>query len=108
MKSIATIAGLILLVALPALAQEKSQVSVKSTDVSNGVVIVTVQNGNKSIELQCNQGYNGCTVVRPGTYEMVILPKNWGMYDCANVELYSGDTASPDKQKVGSYCLITK
>jgi len=108
MKSIATFAGLVLLFALLASAQEKSQVTVKSTDVNNGVVIVTVQNGSKSVELQCNQGYNGCTVVRPGTYEMVILPKNWGMYDCTNVELYSGDTTSPDKQKIGNYCLITK
>jgi hypothetical protein len=37
---------------------------------------------------------------------MVRLPKNWGMYDCANVDLYrkSGDLEAGDK--LGEYCLI--
>jgi len=44
----------------------------------------------------------------PGTYTMVRLGKNRGMYDCVNVELYPKD-ANPEKdQQAGAYCLIEK
>jgi hypothetical protein len=43
--------------------------------------------------------------VKPGEYQMVRLPKNHGMYDCQNVDLYlqTADTETDDK--LGEYCL---
>lgn len=38
---------------------------------------------------------------------MVQLPKNRGMYDCQNVEMYRGDPEKPEAaEKVGAYCLV--
>ena len=72
----------IILVALfagvQALAQEKSQITVKTSAVNNGVVIVTAQTGKTSFELQCNKDISGCRVLEPGDYLMVRLPKNRG------------------------------
>ena len=94
--------------------QEKSTITVKSSEVNNGVVIVTghqvatSQQAAASFALHCNKGMAGCQVVEAGTYLMVRLPKNWGMYDCANVDLYP-TTADPESsQKIGEYCLIEK
>ena len=39
-----------------------------------------------------------CTIPEPGTYVMVRLPKNYGMYDCANVDLYP-PSADPETSK---------
>jgi hypothetical protein len=36
---------------------------------------------------------------------MVRLPKNRGLYDCANVELYRAINGSETEEKVGEYCL---
>jgi hypothetical protein len=94
-------------------AQEKTTVTVKGSEVVSGVVIVTVQptateQGKASFELHCNKGASACKAPEAGTYLMVRLPKNWGMYDCANVDLYPA-SADPDKdQKVGEYCLNEK
>jgi len=40
---------------------------------------------------------------------MVRLPKNWGTYVCANVEVYP-TPVNPENlgQKLGEYCLIEK
>lgn len=94
--------------------QEKSTITIKGSEVNNGVVIVTgrqvatPQQAAASFALHCNKGMAGCQVVEAGTYLMVRLPKNWGMYDCANVDLYP-TTADPESsQKIGEYCLIEK
>lgn len=61
-----------------------------------------------SFELNCNKDASSCKAPEAGTYIMVRLPKNWGMYDCANVDLYAS-TADPNKdQKIGEYCLVEK
>ena len=39
---------------------------------------------------------------------MVRLPKNWGMYDCVNVDLYPSSADPATSQKIGEYCLIEK
>ena len=49
-----------------------------------------------------------CKVLEPGTYVMVRLPKNWGMYDCANVDLYASAADPASGEKLGEYCLIEK
>lgn len=69
---------------------------------------------SKAYQLQCNQGASGCTNLKSGNYLMVELPKNFGMYECSNVEIYPAsaatpDTSAPDKDnKLGEYCLIEK
>lgn len=98
---------LVVLASVLLLADEKSPVVVKTTTVTTGVVIVDVQLNGKGAELQCNEGNSGCTKLKPGNYQIVQLPKNHGMYDCANVEVYS-PSASDNDQKLGAYCLIQK
>jgi hypothetical protein len=39
---------------------------------------------------------------------MVTLPKNWGMYDCQNVDLYPTSADPATDQKIGEYCLNGK
>lgn len=40
---------------------------------------------------------------------MVELPKNFGMYECKDVEIYSESVVTSDKDmKVGEYCLVEK
>ncbi len=108
------IAGLFLLAvvfaATSVLGQEKTEViTVKSAEVSNRLVIVTVQGVGTRFELQCNEGLSACNTLQPGTYVMVRLPKNWGMYQCANVQVYPAQV-SPENlgEKLGEYCLIEK
>jgi len=99
----------IILVCARALAQDKTPVKVKNSEVVTGVVIVHVQKGAESLELQCNQGAGSCKTLASGNYLMVQLPPNYGMYDCKNVEVYTGDPDKPDEAKlVGAYCLIEK
>lgn len=92
-----------------AFAIDKSQVTVKETWVSNGVIIVSVRESGKSIELQCNQSGPNCVAPQAGTYWMVRLPKNHGLYDCANVDLYPQSVDPEGAEKVlGEYCLNEK
>jgi hypothetical protein len=98
----------LLAAAVQLLAQEKSQITVKESTVMTGVVIVTANVAGKPLELQCNQSMAACKAPKPGEYWMVRLPKNHGMYDCANVDLYP-KSADPDtSEKIGEYCLIDK
>jgi hypothetical protein len=95
----------ILLAAVMLWAETKTAVTVKSSQVTSGVVLVTVSENGKSFDLQCNDGHPFCQAVKPGEYQMVRLPKNRGMYDCQNVDLYlqTADTETDDK--LGEYCL---
>jgi len=102
-------AALVLLAGYSAWAQERTAVKVKSSEVVTGVVIVHVQKGGNSLDLQCNEGAGSCNTLPGGSYIMVELPKNYGMYDCKNVEVYKGDLDKPDAdEKVGAYCLVEK
>src|SRR5215469_13916843 len=96
----------VLAIAIQLIAQEKSTITVKKAEFANGVVIVSaVQESNEqqakaaSFELHCNKGASGCKAPEPGNYIMVRLPKNWGMYDCPNVDLYptAADPATDQK-----------
>jgi|SRR5271166_276692 len=90
-------------------AQEKSLVTVKNTAVNNGVLLVNIQEAGKPLELQCTQSAPHCTAPAPASYWMVRLPPNHGMYDCANVELYSQSENPENSDKVlGEYCLNEK
>jgi hypothetical protein len=98
---------LVLLVAVQLFAQDKSQVTVKSVDKNNGVVLITLTENGKSLELQCNEGASFCTVVKPGDYAMVRLPKNRGLYDCQNVDLFKPDADPSSAERIGQYCLLS-
>jgi hypothetical protein len=90
-------------------AQERTPVKVKSSQVVTGVVVVDVVKDGKTFELQCNQGASECNVLKTGGYVMVELPKNYGMYDCKNVEIYREDKDKPEgTERLGRYCLIEK
>jgi len=99
----------LLICSAPLFAQDKSPITVKDSTVSNGVVIVNINESGKPFELQCNKSAPRCTAAQPGSYWMVRLPKNHGLYDCANVDLYaqSGNTENPDNI-VGEYCINEK
>jgi hypothetical protein len=105
---------LVLMFAAQAMAQEQSTVTIKSSELNNGVVIVTavqlatVDQAKASFALHCNKGATACKAPEAGTYVMVRLPKNWGIYDCTNVDLYPSGADPATSQKIGEYCLIEK
>lgn len=102
-------AAFVVLATAQALAQEKTPVKVKGSDVVTGVVIVHVLKGGKPLDLQCNEGSSTCKALPSGDYLMLQLPENYGMYDCKNVEMYRGSQDKPEAaEKVGDYCLIEK
>jgi hypothetical protein len=102
------VAGLMLLLVAFALAQEKSILTVKDSWVATGVVIVEAQSAGKTVELQCNQGSAQCVQLKKGNYVMLMLPKNYGMYDCQNVDIYPESADPENTEKLGEYCLNTK
>lgn len=106
MKKLAGI-FVLLLVAL-AIAQEKSILTVKDSSVATGVVIVEAQYSGKAVELQCNQGSAACVPLKKGSYVIVKLPKNHGMYDCQNVDIYPESSDPENTEKLGEYCLNPK
>ena len=92
-----------------ALAQEKSPITVKESTVATGVVIMTVDLKGKSVDLQCTQSMPACAQLKTGEYVMVQLPKNRGLYDCQNVDVYPADAQeTTTAQRVGEYCLNQK
>lgn len=105
---------IVFLFAIQMTAQDTSTITVKSFEVNNGVVIVSAfqvanaDQGKGTFALHCNKGATSCKAPEPGTYTMVRLPKNWGMYDCTNVDLYPSSADPATSQKLGEYCLIEK
>jgi hypothetical protein len=103
---------LLVLAAPPALSAqdqpEAQKITIKSREINNGVVILSAQEGRASFELQCNRDMMGCTALDPGEYMMVRLPKNRGMYDCANAEVYKKSANPEPGERLGQYCLVSK
>lgn len=95
----------IVLFALSLWAQDKAQVTVKKTDTVGGIILVTATENGKQIEFQCTAQQAWCTALTPGSYQLVRLPKNHGMYDCQNVDLYSNTADIEIDAKLGEYCL---
>ena len=92
-------------------AQNKSYITVRGTELNNGVVILDVVKAGKTYRLQCNLGAAGCTTLKDGKYLMVELPENFGMYECKDVEVYPEAAVDPEKdkdKKLGEYCLVEK
>ena len=91
-----------------AFAQQGSQIKVKGSDVVTGVVVVDILKDGKPYDLQCNQGAGNCKSLKNGTYWMVELPPNYGLYDCRNVEVYRINGEVPSSERIGEYCLIAR
>jgi len=90
-------------------AQEKSTVTVQGNQLNNGVVIMDVVLNGKAYRLSCNQAMPQCTKLKGGEYQMVQLPKNYGMYECQDVDIYAETAANQDENnKLGDYCLDAK
>ncbi|HUK23870.1 MAG TPA: hypothetical protein VLV49_04770 [Terriglobales bacterium] len=88
---------------------EHEVITVKSAESNNGVVIVRAEANKVAFELQCNQQMLSCTSLHPGQYVMVRLPKNWGIYICANVNIYQmAEDSTALGDPVGQYCVIEK
>jgi hypothetical protein len=101
------VALFVLALVIPLAGQATSKITVTGSDATNGVVIVRVQQNSKDFELQCNQNLLSCAKLKKGDYAMVELPKNFGIYECRDVEVYS-DAPQPSKaNKLGEYCLIS-
>lgn len=99
----------VILMAVVVLAQEKpSPIVVKEATTATGVVIVTADLAGKAVELQCTQGMPACVSLKNGKYILVQLPKNHGMYDCQNVDVFSDGADPATAQRVGTYCLNQK
>lgn len=105
---------LVLALSVQVMAQDSSTITVRNSETSNGVVIInatqatTGDQAKLSLELHCNKGASACKAPEAGTYLMVRLPKNWGMYDCQNVDLYPASADPATAQKIGEYCLSEK
>jgi hypothetical protein len=103
---------LVLLVAVQLVAQDRSTITVKKSEVSKEVIIVTAAQAagqaKPSFELNCNKDASDCKAPEAGTYLMVRLPKNWGTYDCQNVDLYPAAADPATDKKIGEYCLVEK
>lgn len=102
--------GLFLLLGTTHLAsQDTSAITVKSSTVTNGVVVLTIVKDGKTFFLTCNKGASGCASLQTGKYTLVELPANHGMYDCKNAEVYPDNTAEPNPdQQLGNYCMADK
>jgi len=97
-----------LVTAAQVLAQETSSITVKGNQLSNGVVVLDIVKSGKAYQLQCNQSAPGCAVLNNGNYQMVELPKNFGMYECRDVEVFAesaGPTGPEKGKRLGEYCL---
>ena len=113
MRNVLTVSVFLVFLLLPgmtALAQDEpttSVIIVKNSETNSGVITLQISKESKSYELTCNDGLPGCTVLKKGTYRMLVLPKNRGMYDCQNVRIYA-ESAAEDDEKLGEYCLLGK
>lgn len=99
---------LVLLNGLQLLAQDKTKITVKSAEKNSGVIIVTINDGKKNFELNCNDGFPQCAMPKPGDYLMVKLPANHGVYDCQDVDLFPSGADPDTAEKTGEYCLTEK
>ncbi len=99
---------ILLLCSVQVLAADKSLVTIKNSSVSGNVVIVTISDEGKSYDLQCTKTAPFCQTPESGSYWMVRLPKNHGVYDCDNVDLYTQSTDPETGNKVGEYCISGK
>jgi hypothetical protein len=106
---VAAVAIVLLFGTVSARAQEKELITVKRTEVNNGVVLITAHSEKAPIALQCNKDFLGCSVLKPGEYVMVHLAKNHGLYECSNVTIYAkGQNPDSEGEELGTYCIAER
>jgi len=79
------------------LAQEKTPITVKDTSVATGVIILSVDLNGKSVDLQSTGSMPARTQLKTGRYMLVHLPRNHGLYDCQNVDVYPTICGTPPR-----------
>lgn len=96
----------------PASTQKQSIITVRGKILGDGVVAIQAANNGQRYRLLCNENMPACSALKNGRYVMVELPKNFGMYDCKDVEVYPESAGSlngimnVDKtKKLGEFCL---
>jgi spore coat protein U-like protein len=92
--------------AVQLLAQTSSQITVTRSNTLKDVTVVSVQEGNAQIKLQCNNDMPFCLPLSAGEYVMVRLPKNRGFYDCVDVRVYRTSTDVDSGKNIGEYCIV--
>ena len=95
---------LLLFSAVEGSAQTKSYITIRGSELNNGVVILDVVKAGKTYRMQCNVGAAGCTTLKDGKYLMLELPENFGMYECKDVEVYPEAAVDPregERQETG-------
>lgn len=99
------------LVLIPAtlMAQDEvksSKVTVKSIEDNKDVVVLTVQEGKATFDLQCNKTMPSCANPGKGDFLMVRLPKNHGAYDCDNADLFKAGANPETDDRIGQFCIV--
>lgn len=96
----------------PASTQNKSIITVKGNKLGDGVVVLEAAKNGQRYRLLCNENMPGCSALKNGRYVMVELPKNFGMYECKDVEVYpelagslNGSVDMDKSKKLGEFCL---
>ena len=92
-------------VCVPLFAFTDQSVTVKSSSVKNGVVVIEAQSSGKAVEFECFLANSHCSSPAPGDYEMLNATTEGIYNDCTNVVLYKA-TTSGQKEKVGVYCWL--
>jgi hypothetical protein len=89
----------------PLCAFDGESVTVKSSSVANGIILLEAKMSRKDAEFECFANEKFCTAAKPGEYVMVKADENEGIYnDCTNVVL--SRVNSGVKEKVGVYCWL--
>jgi spore coat protein U-like protein len=92
--------------AVQLLAQTSSPITVTRSNTLKDVTVVSAQEGNAQIKLQCNNNMPFCLPLPAGEYVIVRLPKNRGFYDCVDVRVYRTSADVDSGNNIGEYCIV--
>jgi hypothetical protein len=96
---------LIVLVALPSLANDEQSIIVTSSSIVKNHILVKADWQGKATELICSTIIPSCVEPKPGKYQMVPISGLDGVYeDCTSVVLYG--TSGDAKERIGVYCWL--
>jgi len=100
---------LLAIVVLAADDSSTSAITVKGSGKDGGVITLQITKDSKPFELTCNVGTSSCVELKKGNYRLLELPKNHGMYECRDVQVFpESGTGTEDEDKLGEYCLAAK
>ena len=106
-RSTAAIGALILLPFISLFAEEKENITVKSSSVNKGVVSANAEVHGKVVQLLCYTSATDCNTPKGGEYLMLRTPPGKGTYtDCPNVDLYERSASRKQGRKIGEFCLL--